>query len=78
MYQERTGPAVPGDADYYMTLAQQLEAGSMSQFGWEIAFIRRQPEQDHVVVMQHPDSGRYVLLAPDGEIVHDPVIDFRA
>ena len=56
--------------------AQLATLVTLERFGWEIKFIRREPE-GKLAVLFDPDVRKYAVLREDGELDEAPKIPFR-
>lgn len=58
-----------------LTIEQSVVFSSLENFGWSIAFIRREPFRDPTVIVS--DGAQIAQLAHDGSIIDNPPIILR-
>ena len=59
--------------------SQIATLNTLERFGWDIKFIRRVDGSDPLVVLHDPDTHKYAVLQPDGELDENPVFEsFRS
>lgn len=64
-----TQAPIPINVADYLTLEQEIMLLTLSKFGWQVKFIRRQVYQEPTVVLGRSDN-TYGILEKDGRI-HD-------
>jgi len=69
---------VPGKLRRYLSEAQFNALDAVAQFGWSVAFVRRPPFQQPVVVMVNETGNKYGVLQEDGSLNQNPDITLRA
>ncbi|MFL6591083.1 MAG: hypothetical protein ACJ8GK_00025 [Luteimonas sp.] len=55
--------------------AQLATLNTLERFGWDIRFIRRTSAGQTLVVLHDPDTRKYAVLQPDGELDENPVFE---
>ena len=59
--------------------AQLATLNTLERFGWDIKFVRRSAGGETLVVLHDPDTRKYAVLQPDGELDENPVFErFRS
>lgn len=53
--------------------AQLATFNTLERFGWELKFIRRIPGEPALVVLQDPDTRKFAVLDPEGDLDENPV-----
>lgn len=69
---------VPVKLRKFLTDAQFNALDAVAQFGWSVAFVRRPPFQQPVVVMVNETGNKYGVLQEDGSLNQNPDITLRS
>lgn len=56
---------------------QRETLGELEKYGWELRFVRHDPEQRPVPVIFDSEKAKFAVLDQDGELDEDAFIDIR-
>jgi len=56
---------------------QRETLGELEKFGWELRFVRHDPEQRPVPVIFDAEREKFAVLDPDGELDENAFINIR-
>ncbi|HWV16545.1 MAG TPA: hypothetical protein VN030_14020 [Cellvibrio sp.] len=74
----RTARLSPPEADLYdLNQIQCIALGSLQHFGWQLAFIRRSPWTQPVIVVKHKVHSKLAVLEEDGSVNLSPEVRWR-
>jgi hypothetical protein len=59
---------VPRNIHQLMTELQRFSLTRLEGFGWSIAFVRRAPFQEPMIVLADPSGNRHGVLLDDGSL----------
>lgn len=68
---------VPYNAKQLMTELQRFALSRLEGFGWSIAFVRRPPFQEPVIVLVDPSRCRHGVLLDDGSLDNKDLLQLR-
>ena len=62
----------------HLNESQLATLHTLEAFGWTLKFVRRPPGEHPLVVLFDPDTRKFAILKPDGELDENPVFhNFR-
>ncbi len=66
-------PPIPDDVMKIISSEQKKALAQLSEFRWEIEFVRRPLFQAPRVVVRNPRNGRLSVVEEDGTVDHNPI-----
>jgi hypothetical protein len=69
---------VPRNIRQLMTELQRFTLARLEGFGWSVAFVRRAPFQDPMIVLTDPSGSRHGVLLDDGSLDSDNSRELRS
>ncbi len=58
-----------------LNTAQLTTVNSLERFGWYLKFVRHQPPSQPVAVLCDPDTRKFAILDPEGDLDENPVFE---
>ena len=68
---------LPGILKYELNQDQRDTLGELEKFGWELRFVRHDPEQPPLPVIFDTEHAKFAVLDPDGSLDEDAFINIR-
>jgi len=69
---------VPRNISQLMTELQRFTLTRLEGFGWSVAFVRREPFQDPLIILADPSGNRHGVLLDDGSLDSDNSLQLRS
>ena len=73
----RSQPPMPSVLKSELNPEQKETLGELEKFGWELRFVRHDPEQRPVPVIFDADREKFAVLDPDGNLDESAFINIR-
>ena len=73
----REQPQIPDALKKELNPEQKETLGELEKFGWELRFVRHDPEQRPVPVIFDAEREKFAVLDPDGKLDESAFINIR-
>ena len=73
----RDQPQIPDALKDELNPEQKETLGELEKFGWELRFVRHDPEQRPVPVIFDAEREKFAVLDPDGHLDETAFINIR-
>ena len=73
----RDQPKIPAVLKAELNPEQKETLGELEKFGWELRFVRHDPEQRPVPVIFDAEREKFAVLDPDGNLDENAFVNIR-
>ena len=73
----RDQPQIPSVLKAELNPEQKETLGELEKFGWELRFVRHDPEQRPVPVIFDAEHDKFAVLDPEGKLDESAFINIR-